>query len=257
MEENMNVVCCTNCFNSASLRELIETKGDLGNCDFCSSKNLKCVEVDRLSDSFEEIFSLYREIEYGFDYFEDDDPHEHGDFLFKLVDQDWYWIFSDKFDENKKEIFWKNLSSKGHYDKDDPPRDSLALYKWDEGPYKESWFRFSDYLMRNKRFTITDESVKEFVEFLPDLVNSIETEIPSGTFFYRARLGPEEGFDPYPKNEMGAPPPEKTTEGGRANPPGIPFLYLSDKKMVQLLKSGLGKEQKYLLANLFQKENYV
>ncbi|NLF42590.1 MAG: RES family NAD+ phosphorylase [Bacteroidales bacterium] len=61
---------------------------------------------------------------------------------------------------------------------------------------------------------------------------------------FRARIYPQinnnishEGVTEYEKvfepKEMGAPPPEKT-KGGRLNPPGIPYLYLSSSKKTAL-----------------------
>ena len=51
-----------------------------------------------------------------------------------------------------------------------------------------------------------------------------------GEEYYRARLGDGDKTKPFPKEKMGAPPPEKTLTGGRANPPGIPFLYLANNR---------------------------
>jgi hypothetical protein len=195
-----------------------------------------CLKVRDLYDSFTGIIDLYREIDYGIDYL-DDDPHDHGDFLFDLIYQDWWsWIFSDKFDEDKKYDFWEELTTTDYFDKDVPERDPDTLYKLDEGPFEYSWYEFLDYLTTKRRFTITDEGIRNFIRFLPDLIVNLEIEIPIGTPYYRSRLGPEDELTPYPKDKMGAPPPEKTMEGGRANPPGIAFLYLSNDQETAILE---------------------
>ena len=79
-----------------------------------------------------------------------------------------------------------------------------------------------------RRFFIRDESILHFTEFLPELLLSIEVKVEIGENYYRARLGSGERKKTFPKEEMGAPPPEKTLKGGRANPPGISFLYLTN-----------------------------
>ena len=55
--------------------------------------------------------------------------------------------------------------------------------------------------------------------FRSNLTNKVE--------IYRARIHDKSGITVYPINEMGCPPKEFAS-GGRANPTGIPFLYLSE-----------------------------
>jgi hypothetical protein len=151
MKGNPKRLCCVNCFESPSLKDNIGTEGSIENCDFCASRNIMCLKVRDLYDSFTGIIDLYREIDYGIDYL-DDDPHDHGDFLFDLIYQDWWsWIFSDKFDEDKKYDFWEELTTTDYFDKDVPERDPDTLYKLDEGPFEYSWYEFLDYLTNKDR----------------------------------------------------------------------------------------------------------
>ena len=98
--------CCANCFVSQTLKDHIDTENTVGDCDFCSSKNVKCLKVSDLHELFEPIFGLYREIEYGRDYFKDDDPIDHGELLPRLIEEDWHPIFSEDFNEDMLDDFW-------------------------------------------------------------------------------------------------------------------------------------------------------
>lgn len=222
--------CCANCFVSPTLKEHIKTDGTDSVCDFCSSKNVKCVRVSDLNEFFEPIFGMYREIEYGKDYFKGDDPISHGELLPDLIENDWYPIFSDDFDENMLDDFWNALVKQEWVDKDYPPIDLSALCVMKEGSFENYWGSFSDYLKNERRFTIEREDLQHFTEFLPELLSGIEVKVKQGEEYFRARLGSGDKTEPFPKEEMGSPPPEKTLTGGRANPPGIPFLYLSDNE---------------------------
>ena len=218
--------CCANCFVSPTLKDHVNTEGSVADCDFCPSKDVKCVEVSALYEFFEPIFEMYRETEYGRDYFKGEDPR--GEVLSSLIENDWYPIFSDDFDEDMTDNFWDALVERIWVDKDNLPKDLSALCIEKEGSFENYWDSFSDYLKNERRFTIEREELQHFTGFLPQLLSSIEVKVKQGEEYYRARLGQGEKTKPFPNEKMGAPPSEKTLTGGRANPPGIPFLYLSD-----------------------------
>ncbi len=219
--------CCCNCFISPTLKEYINEKGTLGDCEFCPSRNIKIIEVCDLYDYFEPIFGLYRELEYGIDYFEGSDPLDYGNNLPYLIQEDWPHIFSDEFNHEALDYFWESLIEVDRYDKDDPPLNIHDLFVRIDNTFDELWDSFSDYLKRERRFTINREDLQYLIEILPEVLSRIEINVIQNEYF-RARLGLEEGIRPFPCEKMGAPPPEKTLAGGRANPSGISFLYLSD-----------------------------
>ena len=222
--------CCANCFVSPKLKEYIDDEGTVGDCAFCSSKDVKCLKVSDLLEYFEPIFEMYRKIEYGRDFIQGDDPIDHGEFLPDLIENDWNPIFSDDFDEDMLDDFWDSLTKQDWIDKDNLPIDLSAFYVMIEDSFEDYWDSFSDYLRTNRRFTIIRDDVLQFTDFLPELLSGIEVQVNSGDKYYRARLGTGDETEPFPKEKMGAPPPEKTLSGGRANPPGIPFLYLTDEE---------------------------
>ena len=169
---------------------------------------------------------MYRECEYGRDYFEGEEPR--GELLPDLIQYEWYPIFSDDFDTDKVDDFWEAIVETLWYDKDDPPLDLSTLFVEIDLGFDISWESFADYLKKERRFTIENEELKHFVNFLPELLSGIEVKVDFGERYYRARLGSVEKTKPFSKEKMGTPPPEKSMAGGRANPPGIPFLYLAN-----------------------------
>ncbi len=227
--------CCAECFTSPTVKEHINSEGTEDDCELCGSTNVKTVDSSELYELFKPIFDLYREIEYGTDYFEDDDPIDHGDSLTQLLEDHWYDIFSDQVDDDMHQEFFKSVISGGTYDKhspDDGPPDLGTLYTRDDDDGSgELWWRLRTYLMHERRFLIKDERISYFIATIRETLLGLETKVSAGQTYYRARLDSGERTKPLPKEEMGARPPEKVTEGGRANPPGIPVLYLaSDEK---------------------------
>lgn len=81
------------------------------------------------------------------------------------------------------------------------------------------WDKLRDELMYTNRYFPDANLDKERLRGLLDQLLAIGAP----TKWYRARL--QQGSDPYPIDQMGA-PPKRITSHGRANPPGIPYLYL-------------------------------
>ncbi|UQG54041.1 RES family NAD+ phosphorylase [Marinobacter sp. M3C] len=73
---------------------------------------------------------------------------------------------------------------------------------------------------RNRFFPEMGLDLERLRELFPHLIFD---ELTSDKLFYRARI---QSARPYEKSEMGA-PPEISSTHGRANPAGIPYLYLA------------------------------
>jgi hypothetical protein len=66
---------------------------------------------------------------------------------------------------------------------------------------------------------------------MENLLPTFSIEIKEKSIFYRARVCDGDKF--FDISKMGAPPPDKAG-GGRANPPGIPYLYLADNANIAI-----------------------
>jgi hypothetical protein len=87
--------------------------------------------------------------------------------------------------------------------------------------HSSSWTKFSDEIRHQNRYF--PESAPNW-EILEEALSESISTIASGATLYRGRLTPPDELIPIEK--MGAPPP-KLTPPGRANPVGIPYLYLA------------------------------
>jgi hypothetical protein len=88
--------------------------------------------------------------------------------------------------------------------------------------HEEKWEKFADEIKFKNRFFL-NETID--LGLLSDLLKSFSKSYSKGKIFYRARISDKIGFD---IGHIGKPPVDKTTSG-RANPNGIPYLYLSTK----------------------------
>ncbi|MHA4896235.1 RES family NAD+ phosphorylase [Pedobacter sp. PWIIR3] len=91
------------------------------------------------------------------------------------------------------------------------------------------WDMFSDEIKTRNRFFIGD---KIDTERLESVFERLVVYYPSDTFFFRARISDQQ----LPANELGK-PPKNHTSPGRANPIGIPYLYISDSKETTLYET--------------------
>ncbi|MHB9027051.1 MAG: RES family NAD+ phosphorylase [Armatimonadota bacterium] len=196
--------CCANCFGDSFLqRQIAKDSNGTGNCSYCTAVNVPLVEPIVLRDLFELLLGAYVE-----------DPDGK-----KLVD--WFksdWSLFDSLSVSQSKDLLSEILDDGeivrkHF------RPNIA----DDGSSLERWHKFREELKHENRY---------FPQNIPDLERLgvlLEGHLgsePDATpdILYRARL--MEGDCPYPPDKMGRPPKELSTHG-RANPSGIPYLYLA------------------------------
>jgi len=214
--------CCSECFSSNYIKNIIESNNKKGNCDFCGSKNVSIYNPEELGLIFQNILDLYVI------------DSDKGDSLINQINLDFEGkIFSKKVSkqssdllkeiikydiESYKNLFDNNviLSIKQHTDKQD-------LIK----PLENTWEKFAKEIKSTNRFHIQNAIDLEKLEIL---IKRYRKPIKKGKLYYRARISPKKGFK---KSEMSNPPPEKT-KAGRANPIGISYLYLADDTKTSL-----------------------
>jgi hypothetical protein len=106
-----------------------------------------------------------------------------------------------------------------------------------------SWqsYRKFQSAVRNRNRYIFDEETESFLKEVLSSCNSRLRNIKSGKIFWRSQLGGdtytqvddegnEIGDAPYPLPEKRMYPLEYAANEGRANPKGIPYLYLATSK---------------------------
>lgn len=196
----MKIYAC--CFNDEEIKQfIISSASQEGKCANCNSIS-KYVEIEELLDFFFEFLSVFTKDEDGIP-------------LYKLVQQDWN-IFSENFnyqDVLNEVMLLLNI-------------DFTAMDKVTYIPEIkeciEYWDILKDDIKWNSRFLA---NIEHLIELKWDKLFGIYSAIDKDQNLYRARIHYDGDKSPFGLNEMTC-PPRKEAVAGRANPQGIPYLYM-------------------------------
>jgi len=196
--------CCAECFSDRHLKlnTIPSISTEVGKCPMCETDDTQLVPANALEELFSPLITIYVE-------------DENGQPLVHWLRDDWGMFVHPKMDESRSmrllgeildngEIARKSFSPSPQYANAD------GLKRWEE---------LRNELMYTNRF-FPDTNLDD--GRLPSLFDQLVSDEFPNTWF-RARL--MQGEAPYPIEEMGA-PPKRIASHGRANPPGIPYLYL-------------------------------
>ena len=208
---------CANCFQDQEIRQFINsTSTERGNCDYCSEESA-LLDIEELLDFFKIFFSIFRgDFGYG-----------AGKPLIDLIQEDWKIVtnrdigaamLSDIF----QITFGMPISDKIKHQY--APEIEECVHYWNELKQALKWER---------RF-LTDAELLD--EYGWSSLFNINAEIDSNINLYRARIHKNGETNPIVLEEMSSPPKEKAT-AGRANPCGIPYLYLSKTPQTTLYET--------------------
>lgn len=189
---------CDNCFNDEEMQNAIrnESSGN-GICEVCGQIS-SITDIALFADFFDALLGLYTI-----------DPN--GQEVVKQIQADWDMFTTEEFG---KAIVGYFLADNAYgYSLNDK-----VGYIHGVTDSVNGWTRLKKDLMEVSRFA-TDIS-----DYFDPQILSSNSSIRENTLLYRARVIPSEKKY-LTKNEMGC-PPSKLTPSGRANPQGIPYLYL-------------------------------
>lgn len=195
--------CCASCFGDRQLAKatIPRLTDSVGNCSYCETANVELVEPAKLRDSFELLIGIY-------------EPSENGKLLVEWFKDDWQMFDHPKMDVQRAKALLADILDDGEIVR--KPFAPSARYTSDA---LQRWEQLRDELMYHNRYfpgaQIDLARLRVLLAKLPAL------DLP--TNWYRARI--QTGEEPYPIGEMTA-PPNQIAGHGRANPPGIPYLYL-------------------------------
>lgn len=200
----MSARCCPECFDDRGLRTDIipSLNPSHGDCSFCSARDVDLVEPAALSAVFEMFIGVY-------------EPDPHGKSLVEWMKEDWH-LFSRLDIAHAKELLAEIL------DDGDIVRKTFSPSPMFKSEGLARWATLRDELMYKNRYFLNEALDTDRLEQL--LPHLIAYDLPK--CWYRARIVP--GEVPYDVSEMGAPPKHLATHG-RANPTGIPYLYLGSQ----------------------------
>lgn len=196
-------LCCHNCFGDRGLRrDIIPTLSvGEGDCGYCATVGVPLVEPIALRDVFELLISVY-------------EPDPEGQNLVNWLKTDWDLFSHPAMDTaHAKELLSEIL------DDGDIVRAKFSPSVAYHSEALARWETLRDELMWKNRYFLDEvldtDRLRELLGHLP------ADDMP--TTWYRARILDRE--QAFVIGEMGAPPARKATHG-RANPAGIPYLYL-------------------------------
>jgi hypothetical protein len=196
---------CANCFSDKELIGYISSSTEISECNVCGSKNQPVLNASELFDFFQELIDNFK-------------IDKNGMPLDSKIQTSWNF-FSSKDSANKilnfilPNIQTKVISPNTNVEYTDEIIENYS-----------HWEVLKNELKWKNRFVV---NIERLVELGWDSFFNTQYMLFKETPLFRARLHNESGMPLYQPEEMSCPPKESTS-GGRANPSGIPYLYLSD-----------------------------
>lgn len=198
--------CCPECFDDRGLRDQLfpSLNPSRGTCNFCGTTDTQLIEPSQLANYFELLVNVY-------------EPSQDGKLLVEWMKDDWQLFSHGRMDlAHAKELLGEILDDGEIVRKSFSPSASYiseGLAQWDslrdEMMYANRWFL---------DVAIDQDRLRQLLDML--LAQSLQQQ------WFRARIRTED--EPFSIEKMGAPPKRRSSHG-RANPAGIPYLYLGSR----------------------------
>lgn len=193
------MLICKECFADEELRSEVSNKAAVsGVCGICGV-NASVMDSSKFTSFFEALLSLF-------------EPSSESDRTAVDIIQDEWRVFKDK--DTARRLLDETIQSQGLPFGIDVKVDYTSTIRERVG----IWDRLKSSVREKSRFFTQAEDLYNYL--------SAENVLEIGKELYRSRIIPA-GEKSIEAENMGCPPKEKAT-AGRANPVGIPYLYLSD-----------------------------
>jgi len=195
--------CCPECFDDRALRDDLfpSLDPDRGICDYCGTNDTQLIEPVRLANYFELLVNVY-------------EPSDAGRSLVEWMKDDWQLFSHPRMDiAHAKELLGEILDNGDIVRRNFAPSPSYiseGLAQWD---------KLRDEMMYGNRWFLDVAIDLDRLRQLLDML--LAPSLPKQ--WHRARIRTDDEL--FPIEQMGAPPKRRSSHG-RANPAGIPYLYL-------------------------------
>ena len=201
---------CSNCFNDEEVKNFIlASSSDISQCDCCNNNDC-VIELRELYDFFVEFIGLFSE--------DENCPMS----LSETLNTHW-GLFSS---EECAQLILNELYASGIINL---KPDEKVRYVDEILECTTVWDKLKQDVTTKSRF-FTDVSTFQWDSFIqPNFT------LKKNMLLYRARILPD-GINRLTPSQMGCPPASKTP-AGRANPLGIPYLYLCDNEATTLYET--------------------
>lgn len=204
---------CEKCFLDNEIIGFINARSTtLGPCDFCDSENENLIDVEELYDFFQELFDNFQ-------------LKEDGETLTAKIQNNWSLFGTDELAIRVMDYILPQLQT------NIKNSENLVDFTEDIRENVNYWEILKNNIKWERRY-VTD------IDYLTgdlgwDSFLSDKVTLDKNKEYFRARLHYKESTVPYKPDEMYAPPCVDSS-AGRANPAGIPFLYLCDNESTVL-----------------------
>lgn len=190
---------CKECFADEEIRKEVENNSiDEDKCDVCGKTGKRC-DLSVFADFFVSVIQLFKK------------DVNSEDTIISILERDWN-VFSNSLCAQTilNEIIHSNALTISIDDK--------VSYTDDIINRVNVWDQLKKDVKENYRYFVDHDRFDDYADLSPS------SELKEGTLLYRARIIPE-GKKKLKSKDMGCPEKGKAT-AGRANPLGIPYLYL-------------------------------
>lgn len=198
--------CCARCFNDAYLSDqaVPARATKTGTCPQCDTAAIELVDAHLLKDNFEMVAGIY-------------EPATVGQPLIDWFQEDWALFDPNHIDSSRATLLLADIL-------DDPEiiRRKLVPSDLSRTDTLSKWHQVRMELKHQNRFFPKTEFDLDRIEQLLSHLQISMSDLPSA--WHRARI--QDQRSPFKASAMGAPPKDRATHG-RANPAGIPYLYLA------------------------------
>lgn len=225
--------CCVNCFTDQGLKSIVKMlSSKTGKCKFCLTEDVIVVRCEELSVYFEPLFNLYANHPNAEKSLGVSEPILLWEHLHK------YWgnLFNNSAIEPKMIMHLIDQIGKGYENYTESLFEEPVEFQYlmgEEanlaGDLELKWSAFSREIKFENRFFLNEEME---TKVLKPLLEKLGSTYPIGSTFFRARISDTKLHC----NELGK-PESRLASGGRANPVGIPYLYISDSEKTTIYET--------------------
>lgn len=205
--------CCGNCFSDRKVIEYIAVNGNfIDRCSYCESENLNAIEPSRLFEFIEKIDLSFQ-------------TNDDGVSLYYLLSEKFY-LFNKKIHNSEKLFLNIIINNKYLIDKKyaiDSSEDTFKDWKLFIEEIKSQNRFFPQTKLYKDIFSHSITSSQDESSAFLSLVETLKVKYQTGQRYFRGRTSENK----LSITDMGMPSPS-IVSGGRANPVGIPYLYLAD-----------------------------
>jgi len=198
---------CPNCFKDAELKAFVSASTILGDCAICKSTNQSIMDIMELMDFFQELIDNFK-------------PVKDGNSIKNKIQKSWAFFSNNDVAEKILNHVLKKI------DTDIQDANSIVDYIAEITNNYGYWEILKKELKWSHRFL---SNLEQLLDLGWDGFFNTQYRLSPDTSLYRARVHHQSGNQAYSRDEMFT-PKQHLAKGGRANPLGIPYLYLSDNR---------------------------